>query len=275
MICVETASGSIPKLGVGTWQLTGEACSSLVSQALDVGYRHIDTAVMYGNEEAVGEGLKSASVDRGDVFVTTKVWFDQIGEGDLQRSAESSLKRLNLDYVDLLLIHWPNPEIPLTESIRALCDAKSRGLARGIGVSNFPSDLLALALELAEEPLICNQVEYHPFLSQNTLLAACRKNNMAMTAYAPVAKGTVADDPVIREIANDHDVTPAQVAIAWLYGQDNVVAIPKTASRERLIENMAASELSLSAAEMDRISALGSPSGRMVNAGFAPQWDVE
>lgn len=275
MICVETASGSIPKLGVGTWQLTGEACSSLVSQALDVGYRHIDTAVMYGNEEAVGEGLKTASVDRDDVFVTTKVWFDQIGEGDLQRSAESSLKRLNLDYVDLLLIHWPNPEIPLTESIRALCDAKSSGLARGIGVSNFPSALLDLALELAAEPLICNQVEYHPFLTQKTLLAACRKNNMAMTAYAPIAKGTVADDPVIREIANDHDVTPAQIAIAWLYGQENVVAIPKTASRERLIENMAASEISLSPSEMDRISALGSPSGRMVNAGFAPQWDDE
>ena len=275
MDIVETQSGNIPRLGLGTWQLSGDACSEIVSHAIDVGYRHIDTAAMYDNEMAVGEGIRAASVDRSELFVTTKVWFDRIDDGDLQRSAEESLARLRLDFVDLLLIHWPNPDIPLENSIRALCDAKSSGLAQAIGVSNFPSLHLRRAVSLATEPIVCDQVEYHPYLTQKSVLAACRAHGMAMTAYAPVAKGKVADDPVIRDIADMRGLTPGQVTIAWLMGQDNVVAIPKTASRSRLVENLAGSKVILTDTEMARISALGSPSGRMVNLNFAPQWDPD
>jgi len=272
---VETKSCAIPKLGLGTWQLSGETCRHIVARALDAGYRHIDTAAMYGNEVDVGNGLRAASLDRDDIFVTTKVWNDRIDDGDLQASASESLERLGLDQVDLLLIHWPNPEIPLKNSIRALCDAKAKGLARNIGVSNFPSALLREAIGLATEPIVCNQVEYHPYLTQNTLLGVCRDHDMALTAYAPIAKGRVVDDPVIGDIAEKRGLTPTQVTLAWLTGQDNVVAIPKTANPERLVENLAGASVCLDADEMARISALGSASGRTVNLAFAPQWDID
>lgn len=275
MNVVETKSCTIPNLGLGTWQLSGETCRHIVARALEAGYRHIDTAAMYGNEVDVGNGLRAASIDRDDVFVTTKVWNDRIDDGDLQASAAESLERLGLDHVDLLLIHWPNSEIPLENSIRALCDAKARGLARSIGVSNFPSVLLREALGLATEPIVCNQVEYHPYLTQNTLLGVCRDHSMALTAYAPIAKGRVVDDPTICDIAAKRGLTPTQVTLAWLTGQDNVVAIPKTANPERLVENLAGASATLDEDEMARISALGSPEGRTVNLAFAPQWDLD
>lgn len=275
MNAVETRSGAIPKLGLGTWQLAGEACTDMVVQALDAGYRHVDTAAMYGNEVEVGAGLRAAPIDRNEIFVTTKVWHDRIDDGDLQASAAESLDRLGLDHVDLLLIHWPNPDIPLENSIRALCDAKARGLTRAIGVSNFPSQLLRQALALSSEPIVCNQVEYHPYLTQKTLLGVCRENSMALTAYAPIAKGKVVDEPVICEIAAKRDLTPTQVTLAWLTGQDNVVAIPKTATPARLIENLSGASVALDDDEMAAISALGSASGRMVNLDFAPQWDAD
>ncbi len=275
MTVVKTRSGDIPKLGLGTWQLSGDHCRDTVVRAIDVGYRHIDTAAMYGNEEAVGEGLKAAAADRDEIFVTTKVWHDRIADGDLQRSAEESLDKLGLESVDLLLIHWPNPAIPLEESIAALCDAKARGLARSIGVSNFSSTLIDQAVDLATEPIVCDQVEYHPYLTQRTVLATCRRHSMALTAYCPIAKGRVLDDPVIGRIAARHNVTPTQVTLAWLLAQDSVVAIPKTGSPERLVENHAAQSIFLTSEELVEIAALGSPQGRMVDFDFSPTWDSE
>lgn len=272
---ITTAAGSIPKLGVGTWRLSGEACKDLVAAAIGLGYRHVDTAAMYDNEDEVGAGLRASGVDRSEIFLTTKVWSDNIGDGDLQRSAERSLQRLGVDQVDLLLIHWPNPAIAIEESIRALCEVKERGLTRAIGVSNFPSALLDRATALATEPLMCNQVEYHPYLTQKTVLAACRNHDMAVTAYCPIARGKVNDDPVIKAIADRLGATPVQVTLAWLLGQDKVAAIPKTAKVERLAENLAAVDLDLSDEEMAQISALGSPSGRMVEVGSPPRWDPE
>jgi len=272
---IETSSVRIPKLGLGTWRLTGETCSRIVAQALRLGYRHVDTAAMYDNEAAVGEGIRAASLERADVFVTTKVWQDDIDDGDLQKSAEASLERLGLDHVDLLLVHWPNPRIPLARTVRALCDAKARGLTRAIGVSNFPSALLEEAVALASQPIACNQVEYHPFLTQKSVLTACRKHGMAMSAYVPLARGRVLEDKTLQEIGAARGVSPAQIAIAWAVGQDHVAAIPKTASAARLEENLAGSKIVLSDDEMARISALGSPSGRIVDLDFAPQWDVD
>ena len=270
-----TKAGPIPKLGLGTWRLAGEECTSVVDTALKLGYRHLDTAAMYQNEAEVGEGLRASGVARSEVFVTTKVWYDRIGDGDLQASAEESLQRLGLDHVDLLLIHWPNPAIPLEDSIGALCDTVRRGYTRAIGVSNFSSAMIETSAALSSEPLMCNQVEYHPYLTQKKVLAACRDHGMAVTAYAPIARGKVLDDPVISGIAERLGVSATQVTLAWLMGQDDVIAVPKSGNAERLADNLAAVDLELEADDREAINALGSPQGRMVDLGTVSDWDTE
>ncbi len=276
MVHTVAANGAnIPAIGLGTWPMSGQECIGAVQAALDAGYRHVDTAAMYKNEAEVGEGIAGHSLPRNEIFVTTKVWYEQIGDGDLQRSAEASLQKLKMDDVDLLLIHWPNSSIPLAESIGALCDARRRGLARNIGVSNFPSAMLAEAVSLADEPLCANQVEYHPFLNQDAVLAACRRHGMAMTSYAPIARaGALLNEAVIRDIARDKGRNEAQIVLRWHIQQDQVVAIPKSSDPARIRSNFDLEGFELSDDEMARISALARRDGRTIDPGWAPEWDA-
>jgi diketogulonate reductase-like aldo/keto reductase len=272
-IIVDANGARVPAIGLGTWRLTGEGCAQAVRWALQAGYRHIDTAAMYGNEDAVGEGLRASGLDRNDVFVTTKVWYTDLAPGDLERSAEASLKRLGLDQVDLLLIHWPNPEIPLAGTIKALGKTRRRGLARHIGVSNFSAKLVEQAVALANEPLAANQCEYHPYLNQDRIRAACTRHRLAFTSYCPLGKGDLTRDPVIRSIAQGHGKTPGQVVLRWHVQQPGTAAIPKSGNRERIAENFGIFDFALSQNEMRRISALARPDGRMVSPSWATEWD--
>ena len=270
---VRANGAAIPAIGLGTWDLRGEACATAVRWALQAGYRHIDTASMYDNEEAVGEGLRAGGVPRHEVFVTTKVWPDDLKPGDLERSAEASLRRLGLDQVDLLLIHWPNAAIPLPGTIDALCKVKRAGLARHIGVANFTVSLLEEAVRLASEPLVANQCEYHPYLDQGAVLAACRRHGLALTSYCPVGRAAVFSEPAVRDIAKAHGKTPAQVVLRWQMQQPGVVAIPKSGDKGRIAENIAVFDFALTDEEMRRISGLARRDGRMVAPSFAPKWD--
>lgn len=270
---VHANGAAIPAIGLGTWPMKGEQAARAVARALETGYRAVDTAAMYGNEDAVGEGLRAADVPRADVFVTTKVWYTDLAPGALQRSAEASLKRLGLDQVDLLLIHWPSPDIPLEGSIAALCNAKRRGVARHVGVSNFPVALLDRAVSLATEPLVANQCEYHPHLDQTKLLAACRRHGLAFLSYAPIGKGAVLEDAAVRDVAARHGRTPAQVVLRWHLQQAGVAAIPKSANPQRIAENLDVFGFTLSDEDMRSVSGLAQPDGRMVAPGWSPSWD--
>ena len=267
---------NMPALGLGTSRMRGSECSKAVETAISVGFRHIDTADMYGNEVEVGEGFRVSGLARGDFFITTKVLPANIGEGDLQRSAQASLGRLKLDYVDLLLIHWPNSGIPLAQSIRALCDAKKRGHAKNIGVANFTMAMLRDAVRLAGEhgeKIACNQCEYHPRLDQRKLLDVCREHGVAFVSYYPLAQMRYIDDPALARIAKAHGRTPAQVMLRWHMQQPGVAAIPKSSSRAHLLENISIFDFALADAEMAAISALARPGSRMVSPAFGPVWD--
>ncbi len=272
-----TAGGaSIPAIGYGTWPLKNEECARAVATAIETGYRHIDTAAMYDNEASVGDGLRASGLSRDKLWVTTKVWWENIGDGALQQSAETSLKKLGLDQVDLLLIHWPNPAIPLKDSIKALNDAKARGLAKHIGVSNFPSKMLDEAVALTNEPIVTNQCEYHPHLDQSKVLAACRRHGVAFVSYCPLGRGSVGgvlEESVVRELAEKHGRTPAQIVLRWHIQQPGVVAVPKSGNPKRIAENFQVSDFALSDDEMSKLSSLARPDGRVVNLAFAPQWD--
>jgi 2,5-diketo-D-gluconate reductase B len=258
----------IPKIGFGTWRLDGRACEDGVADALAAGYRHVDTAAMYENEDEVGRGLRG--VERSELWVTTKVWHDQLEPRRVRASCERSLRRLGLDYVDLLLIHWPNAAVPLAATLEALTALRDQGRTREIGVSNFPSGLFREALELA--PVIVNQVEYHPYLSQEAVLGVCAERGVELTAYRPLARNEVADDPVMREIAQAHGATPAQVALRWLIDQPPVSAVPKASSPGRRRENLDALDVELSDQDRTRIDAL--PKDRRgVQMAWAPDWD--
>lgn len=264
----------IPVLGCGTWELRGEPCARIVAEALRLGFRHIDTAQGYDNEAAVGQGLRASGVKREDVFVTTKVRPQLVSQGALQQSVRESLARLGLAYVDLLLIHWPNPAIATSESMTALSDVKRKGMARHIGVSNFTIAMLAEALRVSPEPIVTNQIEYHPYLDQRRLLAAIRGHGLAITAYCPIALGKVVGDPVIADIARSHGKTEAQVTLRWLIQQGDVVAIPRTSRVERLRENLAIFDFELCSEEMSRMGNLTRPRSKLVNQpDWVPVWD--
>ncbi|WP_018240931.1 aldo/keto reductase [Ensifer sp. BR816] len=277
MLYVETKTARIPSIGLGTYTLLGETCSELVAQALQIGYRHVDTAPIYENEAAVGEGLRYSGVSREEYFVSTKVWYTDIAEGDLERSAEASLRRLGLDTIDLLLIHWPHPTIPLAESMRALNRARSSGLTRNIGVSNFPSYLLADAVRLSESPLAANQVEYHPYLSQAKVHRGCRDADMAMVAYSPLGRGgDLLNEPAVLTAASKHSKKPVQILLRWQVQQEGVVAIPRAERVEWLRENFDVFDFELAADEMASISGLRVRNARFyVNEGYdVPEWDA-
>jgi diketogulonate reductase-like aldo/keto reductase len=274
MPVVEAHGARIPLIGLGTWDLRGRACARLVEQALRLGYRHVDTAELYDNEREVGEGLRASGVKRHEVFVTTKIWPSHFAPRELERSAKDSLVRLRLSEVDLLLLHWPNPQIPLSETLGALCKVKRDGLARHIGISNFTVALVEEAVALASEPLVCNQIEVHAFLDQSKVIAASRKHGMAIVAYSPVARGGLKNDKVLARIGKAHGKTAVQVGLRFLVQQD-IVVIPRTSRIERLEENFALFDFELSDAEMAEIAALASRDGRIVDYAYSgsPKWD--
>lgn len=274
MLTITAADVEIPALGFGTYQLEPADARRMTAAALRLGYRHVDTAFIYGNESAVGQGVADSGVARDQVFLTTKIWVTNYRDGDLQRQAEESAERLG-QVPDLLLLHWPKPEPALEETLRGLNDARARGFARNIGLSNFPSALFRRAVELSEAPLATNQVEYHPYLSQKTLIDTARELGSSITAWSPLAQGKVADDPVIGEIARAHGKTPGQVTLRWII-QQGVVAIPKTANETRAAENLDIFDFELSADETARIHALARPDGRIgdwIDPAF--EWDQD
>jgi diketogulonate reductase-like aldo/keto reductase len=269
---IEAGGARIPLVGLGTWDLRGKTCARMVEQALTLGYRHIDTAAMYGNEAAVGEGLRAAGVRRDEVFIVTKVWQSDLRARDFERSTRDSLAKLKLPFVDLLLIHWPNPSIPLKETVGALCKMKREGLARHIGVSNFTVALIEEAARLATEPLVNNQIECHPYLDQSKVIAASRKRGMAVTAYSPIARGQVKGDAVLSRIGRARGKSAAQVCLRYLV-QREIVVIPRTSRPERLKENFDIFDFALSPAEMNEVAALAHPRGRIVEWSGTPDWD--
>ncbi len=264
---------AMPRLGLGTWPMRGAECQAAVESALALGYRHIDTAAAYGNEDAVGAGIATAGVPRGQIHVTTKVWHDQLAPGGVAAAIERSLSALRLDYVDLYLIHWPARGMDLPRTLEAMVRLREQGRARAIGVSNFPVALMRQAVEEVDAPIACNQVEYHVMLDQSAVLAYARAHGIAVTAYSPLAKGSeLAGIAELTAIARKHDATAAQVALAWLLGQDGVAAVPKAASRGRQAENLRALDVTLDAADREAIALL--PKGRrLVAPSWAPAWD--
>lgn len=274
MHTVSANGADIPAIGLGTWTLSGDSCRELVSHAISIGYRHVDTAAMYGNEQEVGEAIRQSGVARDDLFVTTKVWWTDIARGDLERSTEASLDRLGLDQVDLLLIHWPNPKIPLPESIAALNAVRENSLTRHIGISNFPAALLDEAVRHSKAPLVANQVEYHPYLGQDTVYRACRSSGMSMVSYCPLSRGgDLFEETAVRDAADRHGKTAAQIVLRWHVQQEGVVAIPRTSRRDRLGENLDIFDFALSDGDMKRISGLSDRCLRVCDFDFSPVWD--
>jgi 2,5-diketo-D-gluconate reductase B len=273
MQVVEAHGARIPAIGLGTMTLKEATCVEIVSTALRTGYRHLDTAQMYGNEREVGEGLRASGIKREDVFVTTKVWWNRLQADEFARSVDESLENLKLSAVDLLLIHWANPQVPLAESIGALNKAKRAGLTRHIGVANFTIPLLEEAVRLSGEPLVTNQIEVHPFIDQSKVIAACRRHGMVVTAYCPISRGKAFGNEVLERIGRTHGRNSAQVSLRYLV-QQGIIPIPRTSKRERLAENLALFDFTLSETEMAEIARLKRPDGRVVNPPHAPQWDA-
>jgi 2,5-diketo-D-gluconate reductase B len=265
---------TMPVIGLGTSGM-GDVRAENIATGLKLGYRHIDTAWKYGTERQVGEGMRASGVRRGDIFLCTKVSHEYLHADDFARSVDESLQTLGVDYVDFLLVHWPNLKIPLAETMGALAKAKRQGLTRHVGVANFNIGLLDQAIALCPEPLVTLQAEYHPYLDQTTLLNACRARGLIYTAYCPLGRGRLFKDPVLGEIARTRGKTIAQVALRWLIQKEIVAPIPRSSNPSRLAENIAVFDFSLSDEEMKRIDALKRPHGRIANpVGRVPPWDV-
>ena len=264
----------IPAIGFGTSSLGGSA-AELVATALRLGYRHIDTAWKYGTERGVGEGLRTSGVPRQEIFLTTKVSHEYLHAADFARSVDESLRNLGVDYVDLLLVHWPEKNTPLAETMAALARAKRQGLARHVGVANFNIAMLDEAMALCPEPLVTLQVECHPYLDQSKVIEACRRRGLVLTAYCPLARGRLTSDPVLTDIGRRHGKTCAQVALRWLMQQDVIAAIPRSSNAARVAENIDVFDFKLDDDEMRRIGTLKRRDGRTANpVGRAPVWDV-
>ena len=270
---VEANGARIPAIGLGTWELRGRTCARLVEQALRLGYRHIDTAQVYENEREVGEGLRASGVKRDEVFVTTKVWTTHFAPNDLERSAKESLARLRLTEVDLLLLHWPNPQVPLAETLGALARVKQLGLARHIGVSNFTVALIEEAVAACPEPLVCDQVEYHPYLDQTKVREACARHGMAVVAYSPIAKGRIRNDRALLRIGDRYRKTrgaglPALAGAAECGGDPADLE-----ARTALGEHRDLRFRTVRRGHAPDFRAWASANGRLTDYGFAPKWD--
>lgn len=270
---IRTIKGDrVPALGLGTLNLKGEDGVEAMRAALGIGYRHLDTAQFYGNEAEVGEAIVRSSVARAETFVTTKIWWADLAPAGIAGHVEQSLERLRTDYVDLLLVHWPNPAYPIPEVLEAFFAVQKAGKARHIGVSNFPVRLLREAIAHCGDRLFCDQVEYHPFLDQRPLLDELRRHGMMLTAYIPFARGEVAKDETLQAIGAERGLTAEQIALRWLIQQEGVAAIPRSSRPEHLRANFAANDFVLTEAEMARIGALRG-GRRLINPAWAPNWD--
>ena len=273
---VQAQGADIPALGFGTFELAPEDTLRMVEHALQAGYRHIDTAQIYGNEAAVGEAIAHAPIRRNEVFLTTKVWINAMRPGKMEASVEESLRALRCDQVDLLLLHWPNPKVDFEAMLTSLARLREQGLTRHVGVSNYPVAWLERAVEVCPAPLVTNQVEYHPFLTQKHVSQALQRHDMALTAYSPLARGQVFEDSTLQRISEKHGKNPGQVALRWLLQQPGVVAIPRSGREVNASNNLDIFDFELSAAEMAEVSALGGPGGRTIDPeGLAPEWDPE
>jgi 2,5-diketo-D-gluconate reductase B len=269
---VEAKGVRIPIVGLGTWGLRGRECVTLVQEAVRIGYRHFDTAQMYGNEREVGEGVRASGISRAEILLVTKVAPGNLAPKDLKASVKESLAQLKTSEIDLLLLHWPNKDVPLADTIGALCEVRRAGQARYIGVSNHTVALLDEANRLASEPLVCNQIEMHPYLDQSKVVAATRKHGMAVVAYSPIARGQAKGDKVLARIGKAHGKTAAQVSLRYLV-QQRIVVIPRTSKIERLAENIAIFDFELGEAEMKEIRGLAHRGGRIVDWAWSPVWD--
>lgn len=275
MKTINANGAHIPQLGFGTFRMPEEDVLAILPKALAQGFSHVDTAQIYDNEAAVGAAIQASGVARDTIFLTTKVWVANYGRQAFAASVEESLRKLKTDHVDLLLLHWPNDAVPLEVQIAELNAVRERGLTMHIGVSNFNTELMAEAVRLSAAPLATNQVEYHPYLDQMKVLEAAETYGMALTAYYAMADGKVPNDPVLKEIGAAHGKSAAQVALRWLIQQPDVVALTKTATEQRLAENLALFDFVLSPEEMMRIHRLARPDGRIVSPdGLAPVWDL-
>lgn len=274
-VSAKTVRGvAVPTIAIGVFEVEPGDTEETVADALAAGYRHVDTAVAYGNEEEVGRGLARSGVDRDEVWVTTKVWMDDYAPADLRASTEGSLRRLGIDRVDLLLLHWPPRDgSELAPALQEMQRLRSDGLIRELGVSNFPAYMLREAIEIAPE-LFADQVEYHAKLSQREIREVAEEKDLLVEAYAPLggSASDMIDEPVLKEIAAAHDASPAQVAIAWLAHQDRVVVLPRSTNPERRRENLAALELDLTDDETARLDELSERRERNFDPPFAPDW---
>lgn len=271
---VHVHGASLPALGFGTFRMSAEEVGHILPLALKTGFRHVDTAQIYGNEAAVGDALASSGVPRQEIFLTTKVWVENFPGDKFIASVDDSLAKLKTDYVDLLLLHWPKSPVPLADQIGALNALVKAGKVRHIGVSNYSAALMDQAVQLSEAPIVTNQVEYHPYLDQRIVHEAAAKHGMALSAYFAMADGKVPQEPLLREIGARYNKTAAQVVLRWLVQQSNVVALSKTASEHRLAENFAVFDFALNDQEMIAIGNLAKADGRIVNPpDLAPDWD--
>ncbi len=264
---------TIPALGFGTYELRGKECVEAVRIAIDSGYMHIDTAQIYENEAEVGEGIKKSG-KRDKIFLTTKIWRNEFAAGTAQKSVDESLKKLKTDYVDLLLVHWPFPEVPVAQMVAEVMTAKEAEKAKAIGVSNFTVSQMEEALKISGGEIVCNQVEYHPYLSQKPVLEFVQKSDMALTAYSPVARGKIIKDKAIQEIGLKYGKNAGQVGLRWLIQQNNVAAIPKSGTSANIKSNIDIFDFELTAEEMKKIHTLAKVDGRQVNPSWGPKWDV-
>lgn len=267
---IDIQDSKMPALGFGTYTLKGKDCVEGVKDAISMGYRHIDTAQMYDNETAVGQAIKASGSRREELFITTKVWYTHLRKDALTKTAHESLRNLQTDYIDLLLIHWPNEAVPLEESLQAMMELQAQGKVKHIGVSNFTINMVEEAVKLA--PVVGNQVEYHPYLDQSSLLETLRKHDMCLTAYSPIAKGKVMNDEMMIAIGKKYGKSAAQVALRWHMQQDGVAAIPRSGSNERRRKNFEIFDFELTEEEMQQISGRKG-NHRMVSPGWAPDWD--
>jgi diketogulonate reductase-like aldo/keto reductase len=270
---VVSANGAtIPAIGLGTGRLRGDVAIAAVVAALDHGYRHIDTAAKYGNEVEVGEAIRGHAIPRSEIFVTTKVMPARGANGGVELAVEASLGRLRLDQVDLVLLHWPDQQVSLRYQVEALCNVRARGLARHIGVSNFPVRYLEAAVGVAAEPIVVNQVESHPYFPHWALSAACARHGIATSAFCPLGRGALMEEPVVQEIAAAHGKSPAQIVLRWHMEQPLRLVVPSSSNRQRIGDNIAIFDFALMPAERERIDLLARDDGRVVRGAAGYDW---
>src|SRR3954451_5371683 len=269
---LKTQGISLPQLGLGTFRMQGDLCRAAVGHALRLGYRHIDTAEMYGNEEPIGAAIASSGIARKELHITTKVWHENLAPDAIRKAFDASLKKLKLDHVDLYLVHWPSPDMNLPAVFETLMKLKEQGRTRAIGVANFNVALMKTVVEQIKAPIACNQVEYHVMLDQTPLRKYLAAKSIPLVAYCPLAQGRAASDETLTAIGRKHGASAAQVALKWLLDQDGVAAIPKASLAESQKANLDALHIGLD--DEDRAAIAGLPKNkRLVNPGFAPAWD--